>query len=159
MNLFDALIDKTKNWLPNDGTVQYFGKVFSGQEANFYYQNLLETIAQKTYSDCRDFFESIGTKVALIGGNSDLHPCYKKYLEPEFVVESWSSDILGQEPEQFDINDPELEFKFIDNELRLQNLKSNSILFPDTSHPGAIAHARLVKRILECVIKENSPKN
>ena len=45
MNLFDEPIDKTKNWLPYDGTVQYFGQVFTGQEANFYYQNLLETIA------------------------------------------------------------------------------------------------------------------
>ncbi len=44
MNLFDDLIDKTKNWLPYDGTVHYFGKVFTGQEANFYYQNLLQTI-------------------------------------------------------------------------------------------------------------------
>jgi alkylated DNA repair dioxygenase AlkB len=45
MNLFDDPIDKTKNWLPQDGTVQYYGKVFSAQEANLYYQNLLETIA------------------------------------------------------------------------------------------------------------------
>jgi hypothetical protein len=45
MNLFDDLIDKTKNWLPYDGTVQYYGQVFPVQEANFYYQNLLETIS------------------------------------------------------------------------------------------------------------------
>jgi hypothetical protein len=122
-------------------------------------KNLLETIAQKTYLDYQDFFKSIGTKVALIGGNSDLHPCYKKYLDPDFVIESWSSNILGQEPTRFDPNDPELEFKFIDNELRLQKLKSNSILFPDKSHPGAIAHAKLVEKILECVTKENSQKN
>jgi hypothetical protein len=122
-------------------------------------KNLLETIAKKTYSDYQDFFESIGTKVAIVGGNSDLHPCYKKYLNPEFVIESWSSDILGQKPAKFDVNDPELELKFIDNELRLQNLKSNNILFPDTSHPGAAAHTNLVKRLLECVTNINSPKN
>ena len=122
-------------------------------------KNLLETIAQKTYSDYQDFFESIGTKVALVGGNSDLHPCYKKYFAPDFVVESWSSNILGQAPTEFNANDPELEFKFIDNELRLQNLKNNSMLFPDTSHPGAIAHADLVKKILECATNVNSQKN
>jgi alkylated DNA repair dioxygenase AlkB len=45
MNLFDDHIDSTKNWLPHDGTVQYYGKVFTSQEAHFYYQNLLESIA------------------------------------------------------------------------------------------------------------------
>jgi alkylated DNA repair dioxygenase AlkB len=45
MNLFDDHIDSTKNWLPHDGTVQYYGKVILAQEAHFYYQNLLESIA------------------------------------------------------------------------------------------------------------------
>ncbi|MBU3682261.1 MAG: alpha-ketoglutarate-dependent dioxygenase AlkB [Flavobacterium sp.] len=44
MNLFDDLIDPTKNWLPYDGTVCYYGKILSQLEANFYYSSLLASI-------------------------------------------------------------------------------------------------------------------
>ena len=44
MNLFDPQVDKTKNWLPNDGTVNYYGKVLSTREANHYLSTLLTTI-------------------------------------------------------------------------------------------------------------------
>jgi len=44
MDLFNQAIDKTKNWLPQDGTVNYYGKMFNQQEADFYFSNLLETI-------------------------------------------------------------------------------------------------------------------
>jgi len=121
-------------------------------------KTLIKDIAQLTYSRYQRFFKKFKSKMAIIGANSDLHPCYKEYINPEFVIKSWSSMILNQEPMEFDINDPELEFKFIDNELRLQDLKSNSILFPDKSHPGAIAHADLVEKLLECVTKENLQK-
>ena len=45
MDLFGNSIDKTKNWLPKDGTVHYYGKLFSQQEADIYYEKLLHTIA------------------------------------------------------------------------------------------------------------------
>jgi alkylated DNA repair dioxygenase AlkB len=44
MNLFDPQVDKTKNWLPKDGTVHYYGKVLSTREANQYLSTLLTTI-------------------------------------------------------------------------------------------------------------------
>lgn len=44
MNLFEHFVDKTKNWLPIDGTVHYYGKLFSSAEANFYLDNLLNKI-------------------------------------------------------------------------------------------------------------------
>ncbi|MGL5234782.1 MAG: alpha-ketoglutarate-dependent dioxygenase AlkB family protein [Empedobacter falsenii] len=44
MDLFDQIIDKTKNWLPKDGTVNYYGKLLTQKEADFYLNNLLETI-------------------------------------------------------------------------------------------------------------------
>src|SRR5690606_27857862 len=36
--------DKTKNWLPKDGTVHYYGKVFSTREASHYLSTLFTTI-------------------------------------------------------------------------------------------------------------------
>lgn len=49
MKLFDEeeMRDKTRNLLPCNGTVQYYGKLLSQQEADFYLQRLLERIEWK----------------------------------------------------------------------------------------------------------------
>lgn len=44
MKLFDDIIDKTKNWLPQDGTVNYYGRLFHPKEADHYFDNLLNSI-------------------------------------------------------------------------------------------------------------------
>jgi alkylated DNA repair dioxygenase AlkB len=44
MKLFEETIDKTKNWLPQDGTVNYYGKLLSQKEADIYLDKLLTTI-------------------------------------------------------------------------------------------------------------------
>ncbi|WP_245624021.1 alpha-ketoglutarate-dependent dioxygenase AlkB family protein [Flavihumibacter petaseus] len=45
MNLFDFEADKTRNWLPYDGTVNYYGKVLTREAADHFRDSLLETIA------------------------------------------------------------------------------------------------------------------
>jgi alkylated DNA repair dioxygenase AlkB len=44
MLLFENTPDKTRNWLPNDGMVHYYGKLFNETEANLYLDTLLNTI-------------------------------------------------------------------------------------------------------------------
>ena len=44
MELFEIEADPTKNLLPRDGTVHYYGKLFSLEEANAYYEALLKTL-------------------------------------------------------------------------------------------------------------------
>jgi alkylated DNA repair dioxygenase AlkB len=44
MILFDNIEDKTKNWLNQDGTVNYYGKLFNPNEADTYFEKLLKTI-------------------------------------------------------------------------------------------------------------------
>ncbi|MCY1303160.1 2OG-Fe(II) oxygenase superfamily protein [compost metagenome] len=44
MDLFNPAINKHKNWLPYEGTVNYYGKIFGQKEADFYLDKLLETI-------------------------------------------------------------------------------------------------------------------
>ena len=44
MELFPNIIDPTRNLLPNDGTVNYFGQVFSDNAANKYLEELLNSI-------------------------------------------------------------------------------------------------------------------
>lgn len=45
MNLFEQ--DPTENLLPNDGTVNYFGKILSQKDATHYYEKLLQGIEWK----------------------------------------------------------------------------------------------------------------
>lgn len=44
MELFEREIDSTVNLLPKDGTVNYYGKIFSLEEASHYYHLLLSEI-------------------------------------------------------------------------------------------------------------------
>lgn len=44
MELFSREIDATKNLLPQDGTVNYYGKLFSHAKANTYFQKLFDSI-------------------------------------------------------------------------------------------------------------------
>ena len=47
MDLFSTGFDENTNLLPKDGTVNYYGKVFSSQEADHYLDSLLNTIEWK----------------------------------------------------------------------------------------------------------------
>lgn len=44
MDLFNQPLDKNRNYLPKDGTVDYYGKIFDREKADFYYNNLQHTI-------------------------------------------------------------------------------------------------------------------
>nr|WP_199162992.1 alpha-ketoglutarate-dependent dioxygenase AlkB [Elizabethkingia sp. ASV34] len=44
MELFEREIGSTANLLPKDGTVNYYGKIFSLEEADYYYRLLLSEI-------------------------------------------------------------------------------------------------------------------
>lgn len=44
MDLFSQIIDKSKNWLPQGGTVNYHGQILNKEQADFYFERLLESI-------------------------------------------------------------------------------------------------------------------
>lgn len=44
MDLFNTLPDKNKNYLPKDGTVNYYGKLLNQKDADYYLKNLLDSI-------------------------------------------------------------------------------------------------------------------
>src|SRR5690606_34968592 len=48
MDLFGDDIDKTKNWLPKDGTVNYYGKLFSRLQADDDVEKVRDTIAWRS---------------------------------------------------------------------------------------------------------------
>lgn len=47
MILFEEVMDSTKNYLPYDGAVHYWGKIFSGDISQQYYSKLMDSIAWK----------------------------------------------------------------------------------------------------------------
>ncbi|SRX73736.1 hypothetical protein AEQU3_01171 [Aequorivita antarctica] len=61
INLFHFEMDTEKNLLPKDGTVNYFGKVFSEEEASRYFKILLNTIDWKN-DEAMIFGKKIVTK-------------------------------------------------------------------------------------------------
>ncbi|QBO57380.1 alpha-ketoglutarate-dependent dioxygenase AlkB family protein [Chryseobacterium salivictor] len=44
MELFENLPDPEFNLLPQDGTVNYYGKIFNQEQSDYFYQKLLQTI-------------------------------------------------------------------------------------------------------------------
>lgn len=44
MNLFEYEFDSEKNWLPKDGTVNYYGKLFNQEVADNYFSKLSQNI-------------------------------------------------------------------------------------------------------------------
>ena len=47
MDLFNQTLDRHTNWLPYDGTVNYYGKLMPQDQANHYLQRLLDDIEWK----------------------------------------------------------------------------------------------------------------
>lgn len=47
MTLFPDIVDSNKNWLPYDGEVYYWGRIFEAEESDGYYNELLKDIKWK----------------------------------------------------------------------------------------------------------------
>lgn len=61
MKLFDDALDPSKNYLPYDGTVHYYGQIFSSEEADSYYTTLLEHLEWQ-HDEAIIFGKHISTK-------------------------------------------------------------------------------------------------
>lgn len=98
MDLFSQIIDKTKNWLPYEGTVNYYGKLLTQEQANWYLTELLDNIEWRN-DEAIIFGKKIITKrkVAWYGGqsfeytysNTTKHalPWTKELLELKTLIE------------------------------------------------------------------------
>ena len=91
MKLFDDITDKTKNWLPQDGTVNYYGKLFTAIEANYYLDKLLTTIEWRN-DEAIIFGKKIITKrkVAWYGEK----PYEYTYSNTTKYALSWTTELL-----------------------------------------------------------------
>ena len=91
MDLFENNIDKTKNWLPKDGTVNYYGKLFNRRQADNYLEKLLTTIEWRN-DEAVIFGKKIITKrkVAWYGDK----PFEYTYSNTTKYALSWTKDLL-----------------------------------------------------------------
>ena len=92
MDLFNNTPISEKNWLPKDGTVNYYGKILPFDIANFYHQNLLETIDWKN-DEALIFGKRIVTKrkVAWYGDQ----PFEYTYSNTTKHALSWTKELLA----------------------------------------------------------------
>lgn len=91
MDLFNQTIDKYSNWLPYDGTVNYYGRLFSKARADHYLTRLLETIEWRN-DEAVIFGKKIITKrkVAWYGDESYEYT----YSNTTKRALNWTADLL-----------------------------------------------------------------
>lgn len=106
MNLSEHNINKTKNWLPKDGIVNYYGKLFTRKEADHYLEQLLSSIEWRN-DEAMIFGKKIVTKrkVAWYGdrafeytySNITKHalPWTKELLDLKIMAEKETGEIFN----------------------------------------------------------------
>lgn len=91
MELFENLPDPTLNLLPQDGTVNYYGKIFSLEDARHLYQKLLETIDWKN-DEAIIFGKKILTKRKVAWyGEEEFEYTYSKTTKKALV---WTKELV-----------------------------------------------------------------
>src|SRR5690606_8073018 len=91
IDLFNFKIDTEKNLLPMGGTGNYLGKIFSDEEANRYYEILLNTIDWKN-DEAIIFGKRIVTKRKVAWyGNQEFEYTYSKITKKAHL---WTPELL-----------------------------------------------------------------
>ena len=91
MELFENLPDSEFNLLPKDGTVNYYGRIFSLEEATHFYKILLETIEWRN-DEAIIFGKKILTKRKVAWyGEEEFEYTYSKTTKKAFT---WTKELL-----------------------------------------------------------------
>src|SRR5690606_1048516 len=91
MDLFNFKTDEEKNLLPQDGVVNYFGKVFSEAEADRYFEILMNTIQWKN-DEAVIFGKKIITKRKVAWyGDREFEYTYSKITKKAHL---WTTELL-----------------------------------------------------------------
>jgi len=91
MNLFPPIYNPSKNWLPQDGIVNYYGKVFDQEEADDYYDKLLAHIDWR-HDEAMMFGKKIITKRKVAWyGEKPFEYTYSKVTKQALY---WTKELL-----------------------------------------------------------------
>lgn len=92
MDLFNNKTDNLRNLLPKDGTVQYYGKVLTDQEANRYFDCLMNTIEWKN-DEVLIYGKRITTKRKIAWfGDSDFEYTYSNITKRALP---WTTELVA----------------------------------------------------------------
>jgi alkylated DNA repair dioxygenase AlkB len=92
MDLFSTGLDENQNLLPKDGTVFYYGHMMPLKDANFYLENLLETIPWKN-DEAVIFGKLIITKRKVAWyGDTTFSYTYSKRTKQALI---WTPELLA----------------------------------------------------------------
>ncbi len=91
LSLFPDEFDSSKNLLPFDGTVLYYGKIFTTEEADYYYSKLLNDIDWQ-HDEALIYGKLITTKRKVAWyGDGDFPYTYSKRTK---IAKTWTQDLL-----------------------------------------------------------------
>lgn len=91
MELFDNIPDQNRNYLPKDGTVQYFGKLFDKATADHYFERLFNSIAWE--NDQAIIFGRLITTKRKVAWYGD-HPFEYTYSNITKKALAWTKELL-----------------------------------------------------------------
>jgi alkylated DNA repair dioxygenase AlkB len=91
MDLFNTEIDSSKNLLPKDGIVNYFGKLLTHQDANRYFDCLMNTIEWKNDQAIIYGKQIITKRKVAWYGESDFEYTYSNITKRAL---SWTPELL-----------------------------------------------------------------
>jgi alkylated DNA repair dioxygenase AlkB len=91
MDLFNTEIDRSKNLLPKDGIVNYFGKLLTHQDANRYFDCLMNTIEWKNDQAIIYGKQIITKRKVAWYGESDFEYTYSNITKRAL---SWTPELL-----------------------------------------------------------------
>ena len=90
MELFEPIHDPDFNWLPQDGTVNYHGKILSAEKADEYYKILFQNIDWKN-DEAVIFGKKIITKRKVAWyGDDDFNYTYSKSTK---IAQPWNEEL------------------------------------------------------------------
>ncbi len=91
MDLFNSIVDETINLLPKDGTVNYYGKLFTTKEADKYFNYLMAEIEWKN-DEAVMFGKHIITKRKVAWyGNDNYAYTYSRKTKQALI---WTKELL-----------------------------------------------------------------
>ena len=118
----------------------------------------VEIFAHYIYREFAEFFDSLGCKIAIIGGAGDVHPVLNDYIAADFLIPSLRQHVIVHDNIfdnsaidwiDFDkiSNTTSEKINYLDSCEQVFTTLKSSNLYPDNSHPGKEVHKILFKEL------------
>jgi hypothetical protein len=127
-------------------------------KSNDFY-NIEKELASLIYSEFSTLQKITNAKLAVVGGAGPVHNNMIEYIQPDFLIENWISEIVGHDTAPIYDTDTlkridhmmsiDLKTKLVNGTLLALDMMKQSGYFFDGSHPGPIPHENLVNSLAD----------